>query len=72
LAPGGLLLATNVENSNPLRHGMQHLLDWPLIYRDAQDMRALSPGDANGQDVVVSSDATGVNLFIEVRKPEAG
>src|SRR5690349_22583777 len=35
--PGGLLVATNVEPNNPRRHGMDHLLDWPLIYRTAKD-----------------------------------
>ena len=72
LAPGGLLVATNVEPSNPLRHGMEHLLDWHLIYRKEQDLRALCPADAIDDYVSVRADATGVNLFIEVRKPDNG
>jgi extracellular factor (EF) 3-hydroxypalmitic acid methyl ester biosynthesis protein len=72
LAPGGLLVATNVEPSNPLRHGMEHLLDWHLIYRQEQDLRALCPPDAIEDFVSVRTDATGVNLFIEVRKPDNG
>jgi len=69
LAPGGLVVATNVEPSNPLRHGMEHLLDWHLIYRQKQDLRALCPADAIEDFVSVRTYATGVNLFIEVRKP---
>ncbi len=69
LAPGGLLVATNVEPSNPLRHGMEHLLDWHLFYRRERDLRALCPAEAIEDFVSVRTDATGVNLLIEVRKP---
>ena len=69
LAPGGLLVATNVEPSNPLRHGMEQLLDWHLIYRKEQEMRELTPDSALKDNVVVRTDSTGVNLFMEVRKP---
>ena len=70
VAPGGLLLATNVEPSNPLRNGMEHLLDWHLIYRNAEQMRPLAPSHAPADTVTVRSDDTGVNLFLEARKPE--
>jgi extracellular factor (EF) 3-hydroxypalmitic acid methyl ester biosynthesis protein len=69
VAPGGLLVVTNVEPSNPLRHGMEHLLDWHLIYRKEQDLRALRPTYAIDDYVSVRADSTGVNLFMEVRKP---
>ncbi|HYG36415.1 MAG TPA: class I SAM-dependent methyltransferase, partial [Clostridia bacterium] len=69
IAPGGLLVATNVESTNPLRHGMEHLLDWHLIYRTAADMRRLIPTQALPEEARVLSDSTGVNLFLEVRKP---
>ncbi|MEO7297398.1 MAG: class I SAM-dependent methyltransferase [Verrucomicrobiota bacterium] len=67
--PGGLVLATNVDVSNPLRNGMEHLLDWHLIYRTSQQARALIPDKAAPDDFSVTSDITGVNIFIEVRKP---
>jgi len=70
LAPGGLLLATNVEPSNPLRHGMEHLLDWHLIYRNSAQMLPLAPSQVGPQACVVRTDPTGVNLFLQVRKPE--
>jgi extracellular factor (EF) 3-hydroxypalmitic acid methyl ester biosynthesis protein len=72
LAPGGLLLATNVEPSNPLRYGMEHLLDWHLLYRREPDLRALSPRQADDDFVSVRTDTTGVNLFLEIRKPAHG
>jgi extracellular factor (EF) 3-hydroxypalmitic acid methyl ester biosynthesis protein len=67
--PGGLLLATNVDVSNPLRNGMEHLLDWHLIYRTSHQARNLKPDKASPEDFCVKSDITGVNIFIEVRKP---
>jgi extracellular factor (EF) 3-hydroxypalmitic acid methyl ester biosynthesis protein len=69
LAPGGLLLATNVDNCNPLRHGMDFLLDWNLVYRNARQSLTLRPTEALQEATTVSTDITGVNLFIEVRKP---
>jgi extracellular factor (EF) 3-hydroxypalmitic acid methyl ester biosynthesis protein len=70
LAPGGLLVTTNVEPSNPLRNGMEHLLDWNLIYRTGAQMRKLRPRSADEDNVSVLSDTTGVNVMLEVRKPE--
>jgi extracellular factor (EF) 3-hydroxypalmitic acid methyl ester biosynthesis protein len=72
LAPGGLMIATNVEWSNPLRVGMSHLLDWHLVYRSGAQLKALHPRGAAPEDVRVYADETGVNVFLEVRKPEHG
>jgi extracellular factor (EF) 3-hydroxypalmitic acid methyl ester biosynthesis protein len=67
LAPGGLLLATNVAPGNPLRHGMEHMLDWNLVYRTPPQMLALKPARVL-EDAGVKSDLTGVNIWIEIRK----
>jgi extracellular factor (EF) 3-hydroxypalmitic acid methyl ester biosynthesis protein len=69
LAPGGRLVATNVTPANPIRHGMEHVLDWTLVYRNAQQMALLKPERA-GEDFTVRSDVSGVNLWLEVRKPD--
>jgi extracellular factor (EF) 3-hydroxypalmitic acid methyl ester biosynthesis protein len=69
VAPGGLLLLTNVEPSNPRRKGMEHLLDWHLIYRTGQQLHMLRPRQSSADWVAVRTDVTGVNLFLEVRKP---
>ncbi len=69
LAPGGLLIATNVEESNPLRYGMEYLLDWHLIYRNDKNLLDIRPQNAELDEVCVRADDTGVNLFLEVRKP---
>jgi extracellular factor (EF) 3-hydroxypalmitic acid methyl ester biosynthesis protein len=71
LAPGGLLIATNVAPSNPLRYGMEHLLDWMLVYRSATELGALGPERA-APEVSVKSDLTGVNIWAELRKSANG
>jgi extracellular factor (EF) 3-hydroxypalmitic acid methyl ester biosynthesis protein len=70
--PGGLVLATNVEPSNPMRSGMEHLLDWTLIYRNGAQFRKLKPQNAADEDVAVFGDITGVNVILEARKPAHG
>ena len=69
VAPGGLLIVTNVEPANPSRHGMEHLLDWHLNYRRVGDMAALKPSGASTEETRIYADDTGVNVFLEVRKP---
>ena len=68
LSPNGLLVVTNVDPSNPLRYGMEHLLDWHLNYRTGPELLRLKPFQASADDCVVRSDPTGVNVFLEVRK----
>lgn len=69
VAPGGLLVLTNVNVVNPLKHGMDHLLDWILIYRTVPDMMQLVPRSASADSARALVDATGVNVFLEVTKP---
>jgi extracellular factor (EF) 3-hydroxypalmitic acid methyl ester biosynthesis protein len=71
VAPGGLVIATNVDPSNPIRNWLAFLLDWHLIYRDARRMAALAPPGVSPEQVRVVADATGVNVFLEIRRPPA-
>ena len=68
VAPGGLLIATNVT-ANPVKNQMEYLLSWNLIYRDAKQLRTLRPVKSNEDDVRVLKDPTSVNIYIEIRKP---
>lgn len=71
LAPGGLLVATNVHTSNPWKNWMEYLAEWHLVYRDEEQFRKLAPESAPDDSVLVKADETGVNIFLEVRKPDA-
>ncbi len=72
LAPGGLLVATNVEDCKPFRHMLEFVLDWHLIYRGVKKSAALLPQGAEAENARVLKDPTEVNIFIEARKPEHG
>ncbi|MBA4148828.1 MAG: class I SAM-dependent methyltransferase [Verrucomicrobia bacterium] len=69
LAPGGLLIATNVDASNPNRQTMEYVLEWHLIYRNSAQLNALNPDNATPGSFTVKADITGVNIYLEVRKP---
>jgi extracellular factor (EF) 3-hydroxypalmitic acid methyl ester biosynthesis protein len=71
LAPGGLMIVTNVDASKPFRHSMDFLLEWHLIYRNRPAMSQIIPAEAAGAATKIDSDPTGVNLFLEIRKPAA-
>jgi extracellular factor (EF) 3-hydroxypalmitic acid methyl ester biosynthesis protein len=70
LEPGGYLIGTNVDVSNPSRNGMEYLLEWHLIYRSKEQLRSLIPDEAPAENVQIRSDETGVNHFIEIRKSD--
>lgn len=70
LAPGGLLVATNVDASNPDRLKMEYLLDWHLIYRNGEQLKSLAPQESQPDNCRVVNDVTGVNIFLEVNKPK--
>jgi extracellular factor (EF) 3-hydroxypalmitic acid methyl ester biosynthesis protein len=69
LAPGGLMLVTNVDASKPFKHSMDYLMDWHLIYRNRAEMAGLMPSASKPGLGEVLADRTLVNLFLEVRKP---
>jgi extracellular factor (EF) 3-hydroxypalmitic acid methyl ester biosynthesis protein len=72
LARGGLLLATNVDLSNPSRQTMEYVLDWHLIYRSQQQLELLRPEQVSPEDVRIASDLTGANIYMEVRRSTHG
>ncbi len=63
--PGGLVVATNVHPRHPVRGFLEHLQEWYLVLRDEGQMRQLVPGLGRQR---VCSEATGVNVFLEIRK----
>jgi extracellular factor (EF) 3-hydroxypalmitic acid methyl ester biosynthesis protein len=69
VAPGGLLVATNVDSANPSKNWMEYVVEWHLVYRDRKILETLKP-DSAPPDTIIKNDVTGVNIFIEVRKPK--
>lgn len=70
LAPGGLLLATNVTPSNPFKQVMESFMEWHLVCRDVQQMGLIRPQAAPEGSWDVQTEVTGINVFLEVRKPK--
>ena len=62
--PNGKILFTNVHSNNPEKFGMEHLLEWYLIYRDEAKMEYLLPQESS--EHLIYTDATGVNVFAEI------
>jgi extracellular factor (EF) 3-hydroxypalmitic acid methyl ester biosynthesis protein len=69
VAPGGLLICTNVSVTNPSRNWMEYILDWHLLYRSAAQMHALAPDGTTPESCSVQAIGEGVNISLEVRKP---
>lgn len=68
LAPDGLLIATNVDE-HPARNEMECFLEWHLVQRDNKQIRAIAPQKAIPENISLKRDPTGVNVFMEIRKP---
>lgn len=66
--PGGFVAATNVADINPSRGWMEYALDWHLIYRNVEQFRSLVPDEARSE-AVVRAIGDGVNIAVEMRKP---
>lgn len=60
---GGTVMATNVHPDNPTRWIMEHVVDWHIIHRSIEDMRAISPSDHPAR---VYDDSTHLNVFLEI------
>ena len=69
LAPGGLLLITNVDPVNPIRNIMEHIYDWHLIYRDGQHLATLASELPAGATISIKAEITSANVILEIRKP---
>ena len=69
LAPGGLLITTNVHASNPRRLTMDYIMEWHLNYRNTAEFEALKPDAASDDLCITKSDETGVNIYFETRRP---
>jgi hypothetical protein len=67
LLPGGLLIVGNFGPHLPVRHFIEHFLEWFLIFRDSKQLGALAPEQAGPDDCAVIAEPTGSNQFFEAR-----
>lgn len=71
LLPGGQMVIGNFHPSNPSRIFMDYWLDWVLIYRSEKQFLELAK-DLPGARASVSSDSSGIQLFLQVKKGRSG
>jgi extracellular factor (EF) 3-hydroxypalmitic acid methyl ester biosynthesis protein len=64
--PGGRVIVTNVHSSNPVKGLMEHVMEWHLVLRDEADMTRLAPDLG---PLKIYTDQTGINVFLEIDKP---
>jgi extracellular factor (EF) 3-hydroxypalmitic acid methyl ester biosynthesis protein len=68
VAPGGAVVVANMyDRFRRFSEMLEYLLDWHLIYRNADDLKQFIPPGAP-QGAPVSDD--GINLFLDLRKPD--
>jgi extracellular factor (EF) 3-hydroxypalmitic acid methyl ester biosynthesis protein len=72
LSPNGMLVITVVDDYKPFRNMLEFILDWHLIYRDARKVEAVIPDSVPPDARRLIKDTTGVNIFVEMRKPDNG
>ena len=68
LLPGGLLVVGNFGPHLPVKHFIEHFLEWFLIYRDPKQLTAVAPEQARPENCAVIAEPTGSNLFFEARR----
>jgi len=72
VAPGGLVVVTNVEGQNPIRNIMEYMFEWHLVYRNATGLLRLVPDRAPADSFSVQTENSAGNIFLEIRKPLNG
>ena len=69
LMPGGLLIIGNMKNTDiSCFWPMEFICDWTVVYRTADEMRALALG-LEGAEIDVRDDSSGRVCMLYVRKP---
>jgi len=72
VAPGGLVVATNVEGQHPIRNIMEYMFEWHLVYRNSAEFASLVPERAPADSFSIQTEDSAGNIFLEIRKPLNG
>lgn len=66
IAPGGQLVISNFTPRNPIRQIMKYVLDWNLVHRTPDQLRALMP---EGLDYVMAESPGGTESYLLASRP---
>jgi len=71
LKPDGFLYVGNFSDQNPTRKYMEIFGNWHLFHRNEQQLRDLAlQAGIDPSNINISSEPLGVNLFVEIFKPD--
>jgi len=68
-APGAAIVASNFNPVNPIRGFMDYALDWRLIYREEDEVRALAVREGEGSQPHTFRSPDRVEVFLRMRRP---
>ena len=69
LLPGGRLLLGNVAAHNPSRWAMEYFVDWVVIHRTQEELKALAAAlHPAPSEIRIEAESSGVNIFLHVVK----
>lgn len=69
LNPGGTMAIGNMDGWNPNRWVMEHLLEWPLIYRTKDELYHLGDDLPGNPDRSIAMEETRINNYLIINKP---
>ncbi|EHQ07338.1 class I SAM-dependent methyltransferase [Leptonema illini] len=67
-APGAQLMIGNYTSESPDRHYMDHLMDWPLLYKSPEDMLSLASELPDTTERSIGYEDSGVQMFLKLKK----
>jgi hypothetical protein len=68
VAPGGTLYVGNMVPSNPTRWVMELHLEWPLVYREHQELLDLGRAAAPDARLRLCEELSGINPFVALNR----
>ncbi|MAX23180.1 MAG: SAM-dependent methyltransferase [Phycisphaeraceae bacterium] len=67
--PGGMVAITNVHPKHSIKGFLEHIQEWVVILRTEDELLRLA-GDLGTRKI--ESEPTGINVFLDIRKPQVG
>lgn len=67
-APDAVLLIGNYSSTSPDRAYMDHLMDWPLLYKSPEEMLSLAENLPASTKRSIGYEASGVQMFLKLQK----
>lgn len=67
-AAGAQLMIGNYTSESPDRHYMEHIMDWPLLYKSPDEMLGLAAELPETTERSIGYEESGVQMFLKLKK----